>query len=99
MQTDKCPKCGHDTATDSACPGCGQPAVNGVAKPMRRDPPPPPELAGVVFERSTPEMIEDARRTFDEAEYWTAFRETEETGGVDIDGLIAEMEQQVHGTD
>lgn len=99
MQNAKCPTCGHETTLDGACPGCGHVSLNGVAKPVRGDPPPPPELAGVVFERPTPEMIEEARRTFDEAEYWAAFREMEKTGGVNIDDLISELEQKVHGSD
>lgn len=95
----ECPKCGRDLVADAACPDCGLPAVNGAAKPVRRDPPPPPELAGVVFERPTPEMIEEARRTFDEAAYWAAFRATEKTGGVNIDDLFSELEHKGNGGD
>jgi hypothetical protein len=53
----------------------------------------------VAFERPTPEMLEEARRTFDEAEYWAAFVETEKTGGVSIDDLVSELEREVHGSD
>jgi hypothetical protein len=41
-------------------------------------PTPPPEVAGWVIERPTPEMLEEARRTFDEAEYMAAVREIEQ---------------------
>jgi hypothetical protein len=96
MQNGKCPKCGREIA-DAACPNCTH--VNGAAKPARRDPPPPPELAGLVIERPTPEMIEEARRTFDETEYWAAFREAEKTGWGNIDDLLSELEQKVNGSD
>ncbi len=99
MLKTQCPTCGHEIDADAVCPACAHANGNGVAKPVRRDPLPPPELAGVVFERPTPEMLEEARRTFDEAEYWAAFRETEKTGGVNIDDLISELEQKVHGSD
>jgi hypothetical protein len=97
MQSAKCPKCGHETAADSACPACGQAAVNGAARPARRDPPPPPEVAGWVIERPTPEMLEEARRTFDEAEYLAGVREIEQTGGVSFEEIMAEIERKLHG--
>ncbi len=97
MQNAKCPKCGHETASDAACPGCGQVAVNGTRRPVRRDPPPPPELAGVVFERPTPEMIEEARRTFDEAEYLAGVREIEAGGGYRLEDFIEEIERITDG--
>ncbi len=97
MQHDKCPNCGHETAPEGACPDCGHAAVNGTAKPARRDPPPPPEVANWKIERPTPEMLEEARRTFDEAEYLAAWREVERTGGVQIDDLLEEMERRLNG--
>ena len=97
MQKINCPTCGHETAPDAACPTCGHADVNGVAKPARRDPPPPPELAGLVIERPTPEMIEEARRTFDEAEYLAGVREIEAGGGVTFEEIIAEIERKLHG--
>lgn len=97
MQHTQCPKCGHETA-DTNCPNCGHTAVNGAARPVRGDPPPPPELAGMVFERPTPEMIEEARRTFDVEEYLAGVREIEAGGGVQIDDLIAELERRVNGS-
>jgi len=55
-------------------------------------------MAGVVFERPTPEMLEEARRTFDVEEYLAGVREIEAGRGVQIDDLIAELEQRVHGS-
>ena len=98
MQKIKCPACGSETASDAACPSCGHAAVNGVAKTPRVPPPPPPEVANGVIERPTPEMLEEARRTFDEAEYLAAVQEIERTGGVQIDDLIAELERRSNGS-
>jgi hypothetical protein len=50
-----------------------------------------------MIERPTPEMLEEARRTFDEAAYLAGVREIEAGGGVQIDDLIAELERRVHG--
>jgi hypothetical protein len=95
MQSAKCPKCGHETAPEAACPACGHGAVNGAT--IRRDPPPPPEVAGWNIERPTPEMLEEARRTFDEAEYLAGVREIERTGGVSFEEIMAEIERKLHG--
>src|SRR4051812_22930947 len=96
MQNAKCPKCGHETA-DTACPACGHAAVNGATKPLRRDPPPPPELAGVVFERPTPEMLEEARRTYNVDEYLAAVREIKAGGGYQLEDFIDEIERITNG--
>ena len=95
MQADKYPICGSDT--DALRPCGDQSAVNGAAKAARCDPL-PAELAGVAFERATPEMIEEARRTFDVEEYLAGVREIEAGRGVQINDLIAEMERKVHGS-
>jgi hypothetical protein len=97
MQKNQCPKCGHETA-DCACLPCGQAAVNGAAKPHWVKPPPPPELAGMVFTPVPPEMAEEFRRTFNEAEFLAEMQKTLETGGADIDALIAEIERKVNGS-
>ena len=81
MQEITCPTCGSETAHDVACPGCGQVAVNGVAKPRWVKPPPPPELAGMVFTPIPPEMAEEFRRTFNEAAFLADMEETLKTGG------------------
>jgi hypothetical protein len=96
MQKIKCPTCGSETVPDSACPSCGQAANNGTT--IRREPPLPPELAGLKIERPTPEMLEEARRTFNKEEYLAAVREIEAGGGVQIDDLIAELERRVNGS-
>lgn len=96
MRYAKCTKCGHETA-GADCPTCGSTAVNAAARPVRHDPPPPPELAGMVFERPTPEMIEEARRTFDVEEYLAGVREIEATGGVTFEAIMAEIERKLHG--
>lgn len=92
MQSAKCPKCGHETAS-SACPTCGQTAVNGT--PVRCDP--PPEVAGWNIERPTPEMLEEARRTFDEAEYLAGVREIEAGDGYRLEDFIDEIERITNG--
>lgn len=97
MEKIECPQCGHETVADSSCPACGQTAINGGAKPGHRDHPLPPEAANWVIERPSSEMLEEARRTFDEAEYLAAVREIERTGGVQIDDLIAEIERNLNG--
>ena len=99
MQKTRCPACGHETVPDAACPGCGQAAAtNGAAKPTRTRPSPPPEVANWVIERPSPEMLEEARRTFDEAEYLAGVREIEQGGGVQLDDLIAEIERKINGS-
>ncbi len=96
MQNAKCPTCGHETTLDGACPACTH--VNGNGAAARPTPTLLPEVAGWVIERPTPEMLEEARRTFDEEEYLAAVREIERTGGVQIDDLIAELERRVNGS-
>ena len=63
------------------------------------DPSPPPEVATWNIERLTPEMLEEARRTFDMGEYLEQERELMKTGGGDIDALIEELKQEIHGGD
>jgi hypothetical protein len=97
MGNSNCPNCGQEVAHDAACRGCGHVPTNGAAKPGRRDPTPPPEVAGWVIEKTPPELAEYFRSTFDEAVYWTEFHETMRTGGANIDELIAEIERKVNG--
>ena len=97
MQNVKCPTCGHETAPDTACPDCTHVNGNGAAKPRWVKPPPPPEVVGWVIEPVPPELAEEFRRTFDEAAFVADMEETLETGGVNIDDLIAELEWKVHG--
>ena len=95
MQKIKCPTCGSDTAPDVACPSCGQAASNGAN--IRPNPTPPPEVAGWNIEHASPDVLAWARQTFDEQEYWAAFREVETNGGADIHALIAEIERSIKG--
>ncbi len=96
MHATKFPDCGHETAAPD-CPDCGHAAVNGTAKPSRVKPPPPPELAGMVFEPVPPEVAEEFRRTFNEAEFLAEMDEALKTGGVRFEDIMAEIEQKVHG--
>ncbi len=97
MQKIKCAECGSDNVPATACPCCGQSAGNGAAKASRVKPPPPPELANVVFTPTPPEMAEEFRRTFNEEEYLAAVREMERTGGHRLEEFIDEIERIAHG--
>lgn len=46
------------------------------------------------YQPVTPELLEWARRTFNEEEFLAGLREIETTGGVDITDLIQEPEQE-----
>jgi hypothetical protein len=95
MQKINCPSCGHETTVDTACQGCGHTTRNGV--PVRPEPTPPPEVANWVIERPSPEMLEEARRTFDEAEYLAGVREIEAGGGHRLEDFIEEIERIANG--
>ncbi len=97
MQNAKCPTCGNETAADILCPACGKASVNGLAKKRWVKPPPPPEAANWVITPVPPEMAEEFQRTFNEAEFLAEARKTLETGGADIDSLMAEIERKVNG--
>jgi hypothetical protein len=94
VQNAKCSKCGHDAVPDGPCPGCGQAAVNGIAKQSWVKPAPPPEAANWVIDPVPPELAEDFRRSFDEAAFVADMEETLKTGGADIDALIARIERK-----
>ena len=97
MQKNKCTACGSETVPDAACPSCGDATVNGAAKTPRVKPAPPAEVASWVIERPTPEMLEDARRTFDAAEYLAGVREIEAGGGQRLEDFIEEVERIANG--
>ena len=61
------------------------------------DPPPPPEVATWNIERPTPEMLEEARRTFDMEEYLAGVREIEAGGGFKLEDFIEEIERIANG--
>ena len=71
--------------------------TDGPVPPARIKPPPPPEAANWVITPTPPEMLQYLRDTFDEAEFMAALREVERTGGVQIDGLIDELERKING--
>ena len=97
MQNVRCSKCGGESAPVTPCPDCGPASVNGSAKNSRVKPPPPPELVSRVFTPTPPVMLEQMRREFDEAEWLAAARETERTGGVTFEEIMAEIERKLHG--
>jgi hypothetical protein len=39
-----------------------------------------------------PELVEWARQTFDEAEFWAQVREMEATGGLQLEDFLAEVQ-------
>lgn len=99
MTDTHCPKCGHQIPAEAAaCEKCGQCLANGTVQPLKgpaQKPPPPPELAGYVFEKTPPEMVEEARRAVSEEEVLAALREYQETGGcgMELKDFIHELEQ------
>lgn len=99
MTNSPCPACGHPTPDASACPKCGHALANGTTKAPYQKPPPPPELVGCVFEKVPLEMIEEARRSFNEEEWLAALREFEENGETDFAAFIAEIEEIVNRRD
>jgi len=65
-----------------------------VQRVLVQKPPPPPELAGYVFEKMTPEVAALLGPVNEEA-YMTALREFEETGGYQLEDFIEELEEEV----
>ena len=89
------PICDHEASPDGACHACNR--ADGHERPASPKPPPPPELANRVFMRTPPEMAEEIRQSFEEAEYLAAVREIEQTGGVKFEEIIADIERKLHG--
>lgn len=81
-----CPSCGRPLVPDTACPHCGPTATNGAV---------PPEVATWVIEKVPPDLLAWARQTFDEAEYLAGVREIEQTGGLQLEDFIGEIEEMV----
>jgi hypothetical protein len=50
-----------------------------------------------MIERPSPEMLEEARRTLDEAEYLVGVREIEAGGGSKLEDFIDEIERITNG--
>ncbi len=91
----RCPKCSHDLNAEAAvCPACGH-SLNGAIPPAPRSverPPPPPGFPPV--EPIPPEILEWARRTFNEEEFLAGLREIEKTGGFKLEDFIEELEKE-----
>lgn len=97
MQNARCSKCGRESAPDVPCLDCGRDSVNGSVKKSWVKPSPPPEVGDWAIEPVPPELDEDFRRTFDEAAFVADMEKTLETGGADIDALIARVERKAYG--
>jgi len=98
MTTTPCPTCGQPAVADvPACPNCGHALTNGAVQrntePVQK-PSLPPELAGYVFEKMTPE-IEALLARLDLEAFRADVREIEETGGRRLDNFIGEIEEIV----
>jgi hypothetical protein len=90
MANEHCPKCGKDVAAEAAvCPTCGGP-LNGV---------PSPNPLGIPSEKLPPELLEWARRDFNEEEFLEGLREIERTGGLELKDFIHELEQEAERGD
>lgn len=94
MKNTECPECGGDAARDAApCPGCGHAARNGSScRPV------PAELAGWTRYETPPDVLERARREFDEEEYLAEVREVERAGGFRLEDFIDEIERIANGS-
>src|SRR5439155_10923141 len=93
-----CPGCGRQTAAEAtACPNCGHAMPNGAvpqAPTSVRKPPPPPEVSTWVIYPTPPEVIEWARRTFNEEEFMAELRQAEKDGWPELKDFIHELEQE-----
>jgi hypothetical protein len=78
-----CPKCGHQATEDAICSNCGHATMNGDLRHLKnpvQKPPPPPEVANWVVEKMSPELIEEAIRTFNREEFLAGEPEIEKQG-------------------
>ena len=91
----RCPACGHDLAADaSACSACGRP-LNGAAMPEAEAHARRPALPGAPpCGKLSPELMEWARQQFSEEEFVAGLREIRETGGLELQDFIRELEQE-----
>jgi hypothetical protein len=98
MATSPCPECGQSTPAEaSACPNCGHALSNG-AVPQGKLPSasaaPPTEVGSLVI-KTPPEIMDEARRTFNQEEFLEGAREIERTGGYKLEDFIDELEEEV----
>jgi hypothetical protein len=102
MALSPCERCGQEAAGPATiCPNCGHPLKNGFARRLQgpvQKPPPPPELEGCVFEKMTPE-IEALLGPFNMEEFIAEVRKIEETGGLQLEDFIGEIEEIVNRRD
>lgn len=93
-----CSECGHLSAADAlACEKCGHARKNGAMPSVKNSgekPPPPPELSGLVIHKTPPEMIEEARRTFNEEAFLAELREVERNGKGELKDFLHDLEQE-----
>ena len=99
MPVTACPECGLSAPVEAtACPNCSHALANGTAPRApgaAEKPPPPAELSGKVFHKTPPEMIEEARRTFNEEAFLEEVRQLERNGGGELKDFLHELEQEV----
>ena len=99
MPVTNCPECGQSAPVEAtACPNCGHALANGMvprAQDSASKPPPPPEFSGCIFHKTPPEMIEEARRTFNEEAFLEEVRQLERKGGGELKDFLHELEQEV----
>ncbi len=86
MQNVNCPGCGQEMAEGIACPHCAGSVRNGVV--------PPAEVRSWAVEKTPQDLLAWARQTFDEKEFLAGVRENEQTGGVQFEELIGEIEER-----
>lgn len=93
-----CPACGHQiTADNPACPGCGHSRIDGTvpsAKAAFQKPSPPDEVTSWITYKTPPEIIDEMRRTFDEAAFLAELRDAELKGGCELKDFIHKLEQE-----
>ena len=86
-----CRTCGHEIGSaDAACPKCSQAPMNGVV-PLTK-PAAPSEVSSWILHETTPELLEWAKQTCNEEEFSAALREVQQTGGMELNDFIHELE-------
>jgi hypothetical protein len=84
MASRTCPDCGHPTEIAAlACSTCGR----ATAQPTL-----PAEVSGWTRFKTPPDLLAWARQTCSEEECLAALREVEQTGGLELKDLLAELE-------
>jgi hypothetical protein len=95
MATVRCPECGHDlSAGASACPACGRPLDGAALSEAGYSTQPPAHPGAPPSGKLPPELMEWARRQFSEDEFAAGLKEIRETGGLELQDFIRELEQE-----